>query len=118
MKFYKLKEVPIQHDDRVFRASTIGAGISFTGSAAITLALLLGGIHGVVGMDLPLFVFYLGAAVAVLFSWLIFRSFRASLQPSNWLLRCHRRGVIIQFRSYLNWRFPADGVQAVGFDFS
>ena len=29
MKFYKLSEVPIQNDDRVFKASPIGAGISF-----------------------------------------------------------------------------------------
>ena len=118
MKFYKLSEVPIQNDDRVFKASPIGAGISFAVILAIAIAALLCGIHGVDGLNAPRIIFYLVAATFGLFGLFAFHSFRASLKPSNWLLRCHRSGVIIHFRSFLNWRFPADDVQAVGFDYS
>jgi hypothetical protein len=58
------------------------------------------------------------AAFAGLFGLFAFHAFRASLKPTNWLLRCNRSGVIIHFRSFLNWRLPADDVQAVGFDYS
>jgi len=118
MKFYKFSEIPIQNDDLVFKASPIVAGISFTVISAITVAALLCGIHGVDGINAPRFLFYIVAAFAGLFGWFAFHSFRASLKPSNWLLRCNRCGVIIHYRSFLNWRFPAESVEAVGFDYS
>ena len=58
------------------------------------------------------------AAFAGLFGLFAFHSFRAILKPSNWLLRCNRIGLIIHYRSFLNWRFPTESVQAVGFDYS
>ncbi len=42
----------------------------------------------------------------------------ASLQPTNWLLRCNNNGLIIHYRSFLNWRCPTESVQAVGFDYA
>jgi hypothetical protein len=118
MKFYKLDEIPIQNDDRLFKASPFIAGISFIVIAAITIAALLLGIYGVDGINTPRFVFYIVAAFAGLFGLMSFHSFRASLKPSNWLLRCNNSGVIIHYRSFLNWRFPTESVQAVGFDYS
>lgn len=120
MKFYKLNEIPIQSDDRVFKASPVSAGISFLVISAIATAALLLGIRGgeQFGMRLPRVIFFIMAAFAGLFGWFAFHSFRASLKPSNWLLRCNHSGVIIHFRSYLNWRFPTDYVQAVGLDYS
>jgi hypothetical protein len=76
------------------------------------------GIHPVNGIALPRFIFIVMAAPFGLFGFIAFHSFRASLKPSNWLLRCNNSGVIIHFRSFLNWRFPAEDVQAVGFDYS
>jgi len=118
MKFYKLTEVPIQSDDQVFKASPVSAGIAFTVFSGITTAALVLGIHHVDGITLPRVIFYIVAAATGLFGLFAFHSFRASLKPSNWLLRCSNNGVIIHFRSYLNWRFPAEDVQAVGFDYS
>lgn len=120
MKFYKFSEIPIQSDDRIFKASPIGACISFIVILAIVIAALLLGIHGgeQYGINLPRAVFYIVAAFAGLFDLFAFQSFHASLKPTNWLLRCNSNGVIIHFRSFLNWRFPAESVQAVGFDYS
>ena len=118
MKFYNLTEVPIRSDDQVFKASPVRAGIAFTVFSGMTIAALVLGIHQVDGITVPRFLFYIVAATTGLFGLFAFHSFRASLKPSNWLLRCNNSGLIIHFRSYLNWRFPADSVQAVGFDYS
>jgi hypothetical protein len=120
MKFYKFSEIPIQSDDQIFKASPVGVGISFIVISAITTAALLLGIRGgeQYGINLPRAIFYIVAVFAGLFGLVAFHSFRASLKPTNWLLRCNNSGVIIHFRSYLNWRFPTDSVQAVGFDYS
>jgi hypothetical protein len=40
------------------------------------------------------------------------------MMPTNWLLRCRDSGVIIKYRSFENWRCPAEDVQVVGFDYS
>jgi hypothetical protein len=40
------------------------------------------------------------------------------LKPTNWLLRCNHTGVLIQCRTFLNWRFPATDVRTVGLDYS
>jgi hypothetical protein len=42
----------------------------------------------------------------------------STLKPTNWLLRCSSSGVLIKYRSFYNWRFPADDVQVVGLDYS
>lgn len=118
MKFYRLNEVPNRSDDQVFKTSPVGVGIALVVILAIAVAALLLGIFSVDGITIPSFVFYIVFAVAALFGLIAFRSFRASLKPSNWLLRCHHLGVIIHFRSFLNWKIPSDDVQAVGFDYS
>ncbi|HEY5042222.1 MAG TPA: hypothetical protein VIK53_09480 [Verrucomicrobiae bacterium] len=120
MKFYKFSEIPVRSDDQVFKSSPIGSGISFVVISAIVIAALLLGIHGgeQYGINLPRVLFYILAAFAGLFDLFAFQSFQASLKPTNWLLRCNNNGVIIHFRSFLNWRFPSECVQAVGFDYS
>ena len=92
--------------------------ILFSGIAG---ALLLLGIRGgkIYGLNLPpVFFTYLGAATFGLFGWFALGQFRACVKPTNWLLRCHGSGVIIKYRSFQNWRFPAENIQAVGFDYS
>jgi hypothetical protein len=43
--------------------------------------------------------------------------FRASLKPSNWLMRCNQMGIIIKYRAYENWKLPANKPQAVGLEY-
>jgi hypothetical protein len=118
MKFYKHDEIPIQNDDHVFKASPAIVGISFVVFSVITIITLLLGIHGVDGINLPRVIFFSVAATSGLFGLIAFSSFRASLKRTNWLFRCNDSGVIIHYRSFLNWRFPIESVQAVGFDYA
>ena len=121
MKFYRLNEIPSRRDDQVFKASPTGAFVGFIVYLAIGIPLLLLGINGakIYGLNIPsgLF-FYGGAATCGLLGWAAWRQFRARLKPTNWLLRCHGSGVIIKYRSFQNWRFPVEDVQAVAFDYS
>jgi hypothetical protein len=66
----------------------------------------------------PAFLIYAGAAIFGLIGWIAWGQFRARLKPANWLLRCNGDGVIIKYRSFENWRFPADDIQAVGLEYS
>jgi hypothetical protein len=121
MKFYRLGEIPTQGDDLVFKASTTGAFIWPIVYSGIGIALLLLGISGakIYGLNLPsgLF-FYGGAATFGVLGWAAWGQFRARMRPTNWLLRCNSNDVIIKYRSFENWRFPAEDVQAVRFDYS
>ena len=121
MKFYRLNEIPTRGDDQVFKVSPTGPFIWSMVFLGMGVALLLLGIremkmHGLKGP--PVFFSYFGAAALGLFGWIALSQFRACLKPTNWLLRCNSSGVIIKYRSFLNWRFPAEDVQAVGFDYS
>ena len=121
MQFYRLGEIPIRSDDQVFKACTTGAFIGVIVYSGIGIALLLLGISGkkIYGLNLPpAFFIYAGAPAFGLLGWAAWGQFRARLKPTNWLLRCNSSGVIIKYRSLENWRFPAEDVQAVGFDYS
>ena len=121
MKFYRLNEIPTRSDDQVFKASPTNALIGFIVFLGIGIALLIFGIRGarIDGLRMPSGLFlYGGAAVCGLIGWIAWGQYCARLKPSNWLLRCNNNGVIIKFRSFENWRFPAEDMQAVGFDYS
>lgn len=120
MKFYRFSEIPIQSDDQVFKASPTNALIGFILYLGIGIALLLLGINGtkLYGLNIsPGLVFYGGATFFGLIAWAAWGQARARQKPTNWLLRCHGNGIIINYRSYQNWRFPAEDMQAVGFDY-
>jgi hypothetical protein len=121
MKFYRFSEIPIRSDDRVFKASPTNAWIGFIVCLGIGIALLLLGINGakIYGLNIPsgLF-FYGGATICGLLGWAGWGQIRGRRKPTNWLLRCNGKGIIIKYRSFENWRFPAEDVQAVGFDYS
>src|SRR5450432_3087250 len=117
MKFYRLDEVPVSRDDQVFKESpTINAIAAFILFGIAITALVLGlekwRPQGM-APSLPYWV----AGIFGLIGLFPLAHFRASLKPSNWLLRCNLSGIIIKYRAYENWRFPADTVQAVGFDY-
>ena len=121
MRFYRLGEIPARKDDLVCKASATGAFIWFIVFSGTGLALLLLGINGatIYGLNLPSgFFLYGGAATFGLLAWAAWGQFRARGKPTNWLLRCNGNGVVIKYRSFENWRFPAEDEQAVGFDYS
>lgn len=118
MKFYRLSDVPIQSGDQVFKRSPVGAGIAVVAIGTIAIGALWLGVHRVEGNSVPSVIFYLVAATTALFGWFALLSFHASLMTSNWLVRFQGSGVIIHFRSFLNWKIPNDDAQAVGFDYA
>jgi hypothetical protein len=121
MKFYRIGEIPARSDDQVFKTSPTGPFIWFIVFSGIGIALLLLGIGGakIYGLHQPpVFFIYAGAAFFGLFGWICLGQFRACMKPTNWLLRCNGSGVIIKYRSFQNWRFPAEDEQVVGFDYS
>ena len=121
MKFYSLNEIPIRSDDQVIKASTKGVFIWPIAYSGIGILLLRLGTSGekIYGLNLPPALFtYVGAPIFGLLAWAAWGNFRARLKPTNWLMRCDSSGVIIKYRSFENWRFSAEDVQAVGFDYS
>ena len=114
MKFYKLGEIPVQSDDQVFKTSPLGRSIPFIVFLGIGIGCLV--FEKIKGANL--FVYGFTVFFSGLFAWFAFGQLRASLQPANWLLRCSASELIIKYRTYLNWRFPAEDVQAVGFDYA
>jgi hypothetical protein len=107
MNFYKLDEVPITRDDTVFKESpTVNA-----------IAALVAGIEKWPHGKSPTTFFYSAAVLCTLIGLLPLSFFRASLKPSNWLLRCQLSGFLVKYRGYENWKLPADTLQAVGFDY-
>ena len=121
MKFYRLTEIPPRSDDVVFKASTTGAFIWPIAYLGIGIVLLLFGLSGekIYGLNLPpAFFTYVGGPIFGLLAWAAFGNLRARLKPTNWLMRCDSSGVIIKYRSFKNWRFSAEDVQAMGFYYS
>jgi hypothetical protein len=116
MKFYKLDEIPILKADQVFRVSPTGKAIAAVVMYGIAIASLVWGMSGRrpsgMGFGFP---YYLTGVVG-LFGLIPVGMFRASLRPSAWLARFNDEGIIVKYRSYMNWRLPGDGVQAVGFE--
>jgi len=119
MRFYRLDEIAVSRDDVVFKVSSMGK--------LIPLVVFAGLVGGFVWLGLgygkpyrltppPWFAFAFAAFLG-LFVWIAFQAWWASLRPSNWLVRCSSTGIVIHFRSYLNWRFPAGDIEAVGFDY-
>jgi hypothetical protein len=51
-------------------------------------------------------------------SWAAFRTFRAGLKPSNWLVRTGLHGVSVRFRSFQNFDHPATEPVALDFKWS
>ncbi len=120
MKFYKPEEVPVLSDDRVFKMSPVGKSIPLVLLSGLVITALVFAIRGekLTGHGVPTVFCYVMAAFFGLFAWMAYRMFRASLQPSNWLMRGNSGGIILKYRSYLNWRLPEESVQAVGFDYA
>jgi len=120
MRFYKLDEVPVSRNDVIFKESPTINAIA----ALILFGLAAGSIYlGVIkwqpsqGHMAPYAPYCVGAIFAVVGLFPL-SNFRASLKPTNWLLRCQLGGLFIKYRAYENWRLPADTLQVVGFEYA
>jgi hypothetical protein len=123
MIFYKLNEIPNGTDDKIFKAAPLYKCIPVIVFWTIGIAGLVIGIHG--GLkghghfnDISAEGGYWIGGTFCVMGFLFIGMLRGALKPTNWLLRCSSTGVIIKYRSYLNWRLPADDIQAVGFSYS
>ena len=115
MKFYRLDEIPNRPDNVVFQESGLRGAIFFCLFALLTGGALAFGIAGTLRNDvasLPMVIAYVVAAALFLITWIALGSLRASLRPTNWLLRYNPDGLFIKFRSYLNSHFPQEDVAA------
>jgi hypothetical protein len=118
MKFYKLDQVTISRDDQVFKVSPTAQMIGLVMTSGVILTLLAFAVrNGIHHKVVPAFFCCVFAGMFGFFALNSYGSLRASRKPTNWLLRCHARGVLIHYRSYRNWRFPADSPQIVGWDY-
>ncbi len=119
MRFYRLGEIPTRGDDEVFKASARPIYLVHrihrdrTRFAAArnprreTVARLVpAGFHFLPGPLLS----------GCLNGW--FRVVSRQSEQTSWLMRGSGSGVIIKYRSFRNWRFPPEDLQAVGFDYS
>jgi hypothetical protein len=119
MRFYKLDQVTISRDDYVFKVSPTFQTIGLLMTSGVILTLLAFAIrNGMHRQVVPAFFCCVFAGLFGMFALNSYGSLRASRKATNWLLRCHARGVLIHYRSYRNWRFPADSPQVVGWDYS
>src|ERR1700675_1261410 len=102
MRLLRLSQVAIGPNARVFRPPRIRGLIMwlavFCGAAAIFF-------YALAGKWKPGYIF--GPAILP-FLLLTVRFVTARFHPSNWLVRVNDTGLSAQYRSYLNYRLPAD----------
>ena len=116
MTFHRIDEVPISADDTVFRLSPIRSAIA----AAIFLGLGIAALACAVlkwphNSSVVFFYLFGGFLALIGLAWVF--NFRATLKPTNWLMRCQLSGLFIKYRAYENWRMPVDTLQIVGFEY-
>ena len=119
MRFYKLDEVPISRDDVVFKESPVLTAVwavIFFGIAGGALYLGITKWHPSSGSMSPGAPYFI-AGVFALIGLFPLGMFRASLKPTNWLLRYQLSGLVLKYRGFENWKLPADKLQAVGFEY-
>jgi len=107
MQLMRLAEVPTSKRDRVFRYSLVRALFAAFAVLCASGGLLLLGWHQQSGLA------YYIAGVLLLGLVLMRRFILARFPPSNWLARMNDEGVFVQFRSYLNYHFPAEDLTVV-----
>jgi hypothetical protein len=117
MRFYKLDQVTVSRDDQVFKASPTFQTIGLLITSGICLTLLVFAIRGGIRHGPPTFFYCVFAGMIGMFVLYGYGSLRASRKPTNWLLRCQGGGLLIHYRSFRNWRFPADTPQVVGWGY-
>jgi hypothetical protein len=107
MRLLRLADVEIGPNDQVFRHPRLPALILWLGGFAAVAALLF---KAYTGAFKPGYIF---GPFLSLFLLLGLRFVTARFHPSNWLARINQTGMYVQYRSYLNYRLPADDPSVV-----
>lgn len=107
MDLLRLSDVNTRLRDQVFYYSRIRVLVFVFVALGATGALLFGAVsaHWNAG-------YYL-VAVILFFGLFLKRMVTARFRPSNWLVRMNETGLLIQFRSYLNYHLPAEDLTVV-----
>ena len=111
MQLLRLNEVERSPGDRVFRYSPTRMALLFLGVVCMGIALLLVDWQGR-SRSVHYIAYYIDG-VLLLGLVLMRRFLLARFRPSNWLVRMRHDGLLIQFRSYLNYSLPAEDVTVV-----
>ncbi len=117
MQFYTIHEIPRAYgQETVFRQSVLGKLLFFGTCLLFSVALVWFARAGGYDSDdvhlPPTLLYWIGAVVGFL-ALLGYFYFRASLKPSNWLVRASIDRLVIKFRSHLNDHFPDDAAVIV-----
>ncbi len=107
----RLGDVQSNPRDRVFRYSP-GRALFL-----VFAVILAGGGLVWIGRQQQSSLAYYIAGVLLLGLLLMRRQLFARLRPSNWLVRISDDGLLIQFRSYLNYHFPREDLTVVSIPF-
>jgi hypothetical protein len=111
MRLLRLSDVEHSPGDRLFRYSPLRIVFLVLAVACVGDALLLVGWEGR-GRSTNYVAYYI-AGVLFLGLVLMRRFFLARLRSSNWLARMRDDGLLIQFRSYLNYHLPSEDLTVV-----
>ncbi len=110
LRFYRADEVRERPGEVTFRARALPYILATVVASALAAALLFSPViaEALGAEPLPAAVGYLGGGgLAMLALWFL-SGLRASLRPSNWLLRAAADGLHVKYRSYLNYKFPTE----------
>src|SRR5436305_11271268 len=102
MQLMKERDVPVAHNDRVYRYSRIRPLIAYGGIVGAFSALFINGVRH------HAWPFEIIAAIGIGGLYLARRFLTARFRASNWLVRETDNGLYVHFRSYLNYHFSAD----------
>lgn len=102
MRLLRLQDVQVGPDDRVYRHARMRALLVWLAGVGVTGALFF---KGYTQKFPPGYIFGAGLLLFVL---LTRRVVAARFHPSNWLVRMNATGIYVQYRSYLNYEFPAE----------
>lgn len=102
MRLLRLQEVEIAPGDRVYRHARMRALLVWLVGVGVTAALFF---KGYTQKFPPGYIFGSGLLLFVL---LTRKVVTARFHPSNWLIRMNATGIYVQYRSYLNYEFPAE----------
>ena len=110
LRFHRADEASNRPGEVTFRARPLPHILATVIVAAIGAALLFSPViaEPLGAEPLPAAVVYLGGGGLVLLALLFLAGLRANLRPSNWLLRAAADGLHVKYRSYLNYKFPAE----------
>lgn len=117
LRFFTLDQADIQPFQSEFRYRVLWTAMTLAGILAVGLVSAIGVVNrwgtnwGGVAI-LGWFCFW-----SVVFAALCQKTLRARLRPSAWLVRIQTDGLLVKFRSYLNYHFPSDDLTVFSIPF-